>query len=534
MISLTKKKKDLHSEQWSEIEDYNFLWKSSKNVMNLSSQKGNISFLFERKPNKINGLIWNSFNFSKKKEIQISFNLNLGLGSIYSERNPLKLEIIFVSSSIEKLNIAKILRNEYSNSIRLSLNIISNPLKYNKTLIFSIHNNIKGMNSEILSKTIAIKDIFNSDNNFLIEINNKNLLIKTEENKILFNNEELIELEQFLNKKQVYLCFASSINQNFLLNNLKIYTKKEKHKYKINEQIPNEMNSKNNFSNHQNLRQLQGDNFISIIIDGPKENAKVINEGFNLLPQHIYLNGNDLGAKTDVTLEQEGPNEIILSWNQTFETCYNLFSSCKDIVSIDLSNFDSSKISTMNGMFSDCNSLKSVNFENFNTASSKNMIGMFKNCQSLTSLDLSNFDTTQVTNINNMFVGCSSIKSLDLSKFKTSSVKNMNALFKGCTSLEYLNISKLDTSSVTTMDSIFSSCSLLTSLDLSNFDTSSVNSMKDMFSGCSSLLSLDLLNFNTLKVNNMNNMFKKCSSLISLDLSNFDTRSVISMGSMFS
>jgi hypothetical protein len=222
--------------------------------MNLSSQKGNISFLFERKPNKINGLIWNSFNFSKKKEIQISFNLNLGLGSIYSERNPLKLEIIFVSSSIEKLNIGKILRNEYSDSIKLSLNIINNPLKYHKTLIFSIHNNIKGINSEISSKTIAIKDIFNSDNSFLIEINNKNLLIKTEDNKILVNDEELIELEQFLNKEQVYLCFESLINQNFLLKNLKIHTKKEKNKYKINEQISNEMIGKKTISNHQRKR----------------------------------------------------------------------------------------------------------------------------------------------------------------------------------------------------------------------------------------------------------------------------------------
>ena len=99
LISLTKEEKDLNSEQWSEIEDYNFLWKSTKNVMNLSSKKGNTSFLFENKSDKMNGVIWNSFNFSKKKEIQISFNLNFGLGSMLSERNPLKLEIVFISSS---------------------------------------------------------------------------------------------------------------------------------------------------------------------------------------------------------------------------------------------------------------------------------------------------------------------------------------------------------------------------------------------------------------------------------------------------
>ena len=554
IISISKEQKDLKSEQWLEIGNYNILWKSTKNV------KDNISFLFGSKPNEINELIWNSVNFSKKKEIQISFNLNLRLRSMHSERSPLKIEIIFVSSSLEKLNIGKILRNEYSNSIRLRLNIINHPLKYYKILIFSFHNNIKGINSEILSKTITIKDIFSSDSSFLIEINNKNLLIKTEGNNIVVNNEDLIELEQFLNKEQVFICFASLINQNFLLKDLKIHTKKEKYKNKINEQISNEINVKNNFSNHQNLRQLQGDNSISIIINGPKENVKVINEIFKQLPQHIYLDGNDLGAITSVTLEKEGPNEIILSWDETFDTSYNLFYNCKDILSIDLSNFNSSKITTMNSMFSGCSSLESVNFGNFDTTSSKNMISMFKNCQSLTSLNLSNFNTTQVINLNSMFMGCSSIKSLDLSKFDTSSVtnmnslfkdcsslyylniskfvtssvKNMNSMFKGCSSIEFLDISKFDTSSVTNMDSIFSSCSSLSSLDVSNFDTSSVTTMEDMFSGCSSLLSLDLLNFNTRKVNTMKNMFNKCSSLVSLDLSKFDTGLVNNMEFMFS
>ena len=532
LLPLTKEKKDLNKEQWSEINDYNFLWKSTRNIMNLSSKKGN-TFLFERKSNEINGLILNSFNFSKKKEIKIAFKLNLGLDLIFSEKNSLKLEIIFVSS-IEKLNIGKILRNGYSNSIRLSFNIIKNPLKYHRTLIFSIQNNRKGINYEILSKNITIKEIINSDISFFIEINNKNLLIKTEENKILVNDKELIELEQLLNKEQVYLFFASLINQSFLIKDLKIHTKKEKYKYKLNEQIPDEINAKKNISNHKNLRKLQGSNYISIIINGPKENVRVVSDKFTKIPQHIYLDGTDLGSKNSITLEKEGPNEIILSWNENIDTCYNLFYNCTDIVSIDLSNFDSSKITTMNSMFSGCTSLDSMNLENFNTTSSKNMISMFKNCKSLTSLDLSNFDIKQVTNLNSMFMGCSSIESLDLSKFDTSRVKNMNSMFKDCSSLVYLDISKFDTSLVTNMDYIFSSCSSLSSLDVSNFETSSVTTMKNMFSDCSSLSSLDLSNFNTLKVKTMAYMFNKCSSLISLDLSKFDTGLVENMGFMFS
>ena len=43
--------------------------------------------------------------------------------------------------------------------------------------------------------------------------------------------------------------------------------------------------------------------------------------------------------------------------------------------------------------------------------------GMFSNCSSLTSLDLSNFNTSRVINMQYMFYGCSSMTSLDLSNF---------------------------------------------------------------------------------------------------------------------
>ncbi|MBF1069741.1 MAG: BspA family leucine-rich repeat surface protein, partial [Prevotellaceae bacterium] len=45
---------------------------------------------------------------------------------------------------------------------------------------------------------------------------------------------------------------------------------------------------------------------------------------------------------------------------------------------------------------------------------------MFRLCQSLTALDLSNFDTSKVTDMMGMFEGCESLTALDLSNFKTS------------------------------------------------------------------------------------------------------------------
>ena len=54
---------------------------------------------------------------------------------------------------------------------------------------------------------------------------------------------------------------------------------------------------------------------------------------------------------------------------------------------------------------------------------------MFSDCSSLTALDLSSFDTSKVTNMRRMFSDCSSLTTLDLSNFDTSKVKDMGACF---------------------------------------------------------------------------------------------------------
>ena len=49
-------------------------------------------------------------------------------------------------------------------------------------------------------------------------------------------------------------------------------------------------------------------------------------------------------------------------------------------------------------MFSACKSLTSINLSNFNTQNVTNMSYMFSECKSLTSINLSNFNTQNVTN----------------------------------------------------------------------------------------------------------------------------------------
>ena len=211
-----------------------------------------------------------------------------------------------------------------------------------------------------------------------------------------------------------------------------------------------------------------------------------------------------------------------------------MFGICRSLINLNISNFDTSKVTNMLNMFNGCSSLKSIDVSNFNTSNVTNIQNMFSGCNSLISLDLSSFNTSNVTNIQSMFNGCNSLTSLDLSNFNISKVTNMYFMFNGCSSMTELNISNFNTGNVTSMYAMFNNCNSLKSIDVSNFDTSKVTIMQSMFNGCSSLTILDVSNFDTSKVTIMQNMFSGCSSLISLDLSNFNTSNVTNIGSIFS
>ena len=156
-----------------------------------------------------------------------------------------------------------------------------------------------------------------------------------------------------------------------------------------------------------------------------------------------------------------------------------------------------------------------------------------QNIKNILEMDLSNFDTSKVTDMSDMFYNMSSLTTLDLSNFDTSKVMNMHDMFFDMRNLTTLDLSNFDTSKVTNMQAMFRNMSSLTTLNLSSFDTSKVTDMHDMFNHVSSITSLDLSNFDTSKVTDMSGMFYGMSSLTTLDLSNFDTSKVITMSLMF-
>ena len=131
---------------------------------------------------------------------------------------------------------------------------------------------------------------------------------------------------------------------------------------------------------------------------------------------------------------------------------------------------------------------------------------MFFGMSNLTTLDVSHFDTSKVTNMEYMFSGMYSLTTLNVSNFDTSKVTNMESMFSG-TSLTTLDVSHFDTSKVTTMRGMFSYMPNLTTLNVSNFDTSKVTNMDYMFYSMPNLTTLNVSNFDTSKVTSMGSMF---------------------------
>ena len=267
-------------------------------------------------------------------------------------------------------------------------------------------------------------------------------------------------------------------------------------------------------ANAKNIEDEDSDYEIKLWLDPTDKTAYYYTE-----PEKVYLNENSSG----MFFHEDPPAQYL-------DTLGNWFNNIRDI---DLSNFDTSRVTDMNYMFWNMHSLTSLNLSNFNTSKVTNMSSMFYNMRNLTSLDLSNFDTSNVTNMKAMFHNSWSLTSLNLSNFDTSKVKYMESMFDN-TGLTSLNLSNFDTSNVTNMRRMFAFMRNLTTLDLSNFDTSKVTDMNRMFNSMPNLTSLNLSNFDTSNVTEMGGMFERMSSLTTLNLSNFDTSRVTYMFSMFS
>ena len=105
---------------------------------------------------------------------------------------------------------------------------------------------------------------------------------------------------------------------------------------------------------------------------------------------------------------------------------------------------------------------------------------MFKGCKSLSSLDIHNFDTSKVTDMESMFEGCSNLISLNISNFRTSKVRYMNKMFRDCINLRSLYFNYINSTSLGTMQQMFYNCRNLKYLNIYSL-TEKVQTVSEIF-----------------------------------------------------
>ena len=230
----------------------------------------------------------------------------------------------------------------------------------------------------------------------------------------------------------------------------------------------------------------------------------------------------------------EGLNNLDTSNVVTMES---MFLDCKELTYLNLYNFNTSKVTNFNAMFGFCNKLENIyGLENFDTRNITKMESIFNSCNSLKYLDLSNFDMSNVTSLDYLFKECFKLKQIKgLKKFNTSKVINMTGVFLNCKKLKFLDLSNFDTSNVETMKEMFSSCTKLNEIKgFENLNTKNVKNMCSLFSNCISLEKIDLNNLNTSNCENLCELFNYCEKIKNFDfIKNLDTKNVTTMEAMF-
>lgn len=206
---------------------------------------------------------------------------------------------------------------------------------------------------------------------------------------------------------------------------------------------------------------------------------------------------------------------------------FGRFTNLEEIVNLKCLNTEDAEV--MNNMFwydgCDTSMLKKLDLSNFNTTNVTTFRSMFCSCKSLETLDVSSFDTKNAENFQHMFRAMSSLKSLDLTSFNTENVSDFSYMFYLDLNLKELK-QNFNTENASTLSYMFYKCWGFETLDLSNFNTENITNFTYMFFWCRNLTNLNLTSFDTSSATTMAHMFNSLYSIRKMDLTSFSLASM--------
>ena len=274
-----------------------------------------------------------------------------------------------------------------------------------------------------------------------------------------------------------------------------------------------------------------------------------------------------------------------------------MFYGCSSLKSLDVANFNTSNVTTMQAMFGVCSKLTNLDLSSFNSSHVTNMLGMFSQCSGLETIYVGNeWSTESIESGDNMFTGCTALFGGAGTTYDENHVDYAYAHIDGGTTnpgylsgsgqaVPYAVLSENNTlltfyyddqkakrggmdvgpfddggkkngcgwsevnEEITTVvfDDSFANCTTLTSTaywfygcenlttikNFSNLKTDNVIDINSMFHDCHSLKSIDFSSLNLSKVTNMHQVFEDCRTLESVNFSGVNTENVTDMSDLF-
>ena len=258
---------------------------------------------------------------------------------------------------------------------------------------------------------------------------------------------------------------------------------------------------------------------------------------FYSLANKIYLNPDSRALFAYLNLKKGFDTQYIDTSMVTDMSYMFYYQGVYGDYELDLSNFNTSNVTTMESMFAcdgECTHDFKINLSSFDTRKLINAKNMFKFLVGTKKLDLSSFYTPSLINMEGMFSHCTALTDFKIPNITTDNVINMEDTF-ATFGYNKLDIANFNTSKVTNFKGTFSGMWADNDLDLSSLDTSSAINMSGMFRRSHVKKIILSYKFNTTKVTDMTQMFYDMSNVTELDLSNaiFDTSKVIKFSGIF-
>ena len=264
----------------------------------------------------------------------------------------------------ESLN--KTIKKKYSNKVDINIyNDNINKIKEDINNQINEINNIKNNIKEHIKKEVNDYNQINSKDNVLIRNLTERINIfnkKIKDNyitlKIEINKEDMGKDISIINQ-----CWTYKLFKNFELEDIEI---------EINgEHIPIKYKHYNYWQGCTEYNENSKD------LENSKKIYKELNNNYSFY--WIFSN--------------EGIYDIKMIFNKKLCSCAGLFCDCKNIIQIDLSQFNSTNILSYNSMFYNCENIKEINLGKLDFSMVTDFDFMFYNCKNLVDLDVTSFNT---------------------------------------------------------------------------------------------------------------------------------------------